>query len=148
MFTASYTVMQADVKAGAIFNTATARGDTPGGDPDDPSDDVTDTDDELVVVGAPASLGNFVWHDLNANGIQDLGEPGVAGARVTLIGGGADGVIGTGGDDTHLTTVTDERGGVRISEPDFERRISGRLLVAQRLCEFHDPGCRWGRHGG
>jgi len=111
MFTASYTVMQADVKAGAIFNTATARGDTPGGDPDDPSDDVTDTDDELVVVGAPASLGNFVWHDLNANGIQDLGEPGVAGARVTLIGGGADGVIGTGGDDTHLTTVTDERGG-------------------------------------
>ena len=32
----------------------------------------------------PAALGNFVWEDLNANGIQDAGEPGIAGVEVTL----------------------------------------------------------------
>ncbi|HRF47898.1 MAG TPA: SdrD B-like domain-containing protein [Anaerolineales bacterium] len=32
----------------------------------------------------PINLGNFVWHDTNANGIQDAGEPGVAGVIVQL----------------------------------------------------------------
>jgi uncharacterized repeat protein (TIGR01451 family) len=31
-----------------------------------------------------ASLGNFVWDDLNANGIQDAGEPGIPNVTVTL----------------------------------------------------------------
>jgi|GEM_PF-1651409 len=31
-----------------------------------------------------ASLGNFVWHDLNADGDQDASEPGISGASVTL----------------------------------------------------------------
>ncbi len=32
----------------------------------------------------PASLGNYVWEDLNLNGIQDTGEAGVAGVTVNL----------------------------------------------------------------
>ena len=32
----------------------------------------------------PASLGDFVWDDLNNNGQQDTGEPGVANVTVTL----------------------------------------------------------------
>jgi hypothetical protein len=32
-----------------------------------------------------ASLGDFVWEDLNANGIQDPGEPGIPGVEVQLI---------------------------------------------------------------
>ena len=32
----------------------------------------------------PAALGDFVWHDLNKNGIQDAGEPGIAGVTVKL----------------------------------------------------------------
>jgi hypothetical protein len=32
----------------------------------------------------PASLGDFVWNDLNADGIQDLGEPGIPGVTVNL----------------------------------------------------------------
>jgi hypothetical protein len=32
----------------------------------------------------PASLGDFVWDDLNADGIQDLGEPGIEGVTVTV----------------------------------------------------------------
>jgi hypothetical protein len=29
----------------------------------------------------PASLGNFVWEDLDGDGVQDAGEPGIAGLR-------------------------------------------------------------------
>jgi hypothetical protein len=32
----------------------------------------------------PKAIGNFVWHDLNSNGIQDVGEPGVGGVIVQL----------------------------------------------------------------
>src|SRR5436190_389015 len=32
----------------------------------------------------PASLGDFVWHDVNANGVQDSGEPGISGVTVVL----------------------------------------------------------------
>ena len=32
-----------------------------------------------------ASLGDFVWKDLNSNGIQDAGEPGIAGVLETLL---------------------------------------------------------------
>jgi hypothetical protein len=32
----------------------------------------------------PINIGNFVWHDLDADGIQDAGEPGVAGITVQL----------------------------------------------------------------
>ena len=32
----------------------------------------------------PASLGNFVWYDVNNNGLQDTGEPGIDGVKVTL----------------------------------------------------------------
>ena len=32
----------------------------------------------------PINVGNFVWHDLNADGRQDAGEPGLAGITVQL----------------------------------------------------------------
>jgi len=31
------------------------------------------------------SLGDFVWHDQNRNGLQDAGEPGLAGVKVNLL---------------------------------------------------------------
>ena len=34
----------------------------------------------------PAAIGNFVWDDLNGDGIQDFGEPGINGVTVTLTG--------------------------------------------------------------
>ena len=33
-----------------------------------------------------ARIGNLVWHDLNGNGLQDGGEPGLSGIQVTLSG--------------------------------------------------------------
>jgi hypothetical protein len=47
-----------------------------------------------------AGLGNYVWVDSNANGLQDSDEFGVKDVTVELIGGGVDGKIGVGGDDT------------------------------------------------
>src|SRR5258706_530303 len=56
-----------------------------------------------------ASLGDRLWGDTNANGQQDLGEVGISGQTVTLIGGGADGLI-NGVGDTSITTSTGVNG--------------------------------------
>ena len=40
----------------------------------------------IVLTGeCPASIGDFVWEDLNFNGIQDIGEPGIPNVRVRLL---------------------------------------------------------------
>jgi sarcosine oxidase gamma subunit len=39
----------------------------------------------------PVTVGDFVWHDLNANGVQDSDEPGINGVTLTLTGTDANG---------------------------------------------------------
>ncbi|MDR6555133.1 SdrD B-like domain-containing protein [Paenibacillus qinlingensis] len=41
------------------------------------------------------SLGDIVWHDLNANGLQDTGEPGIPGVTVELYTAGTATLLGT-----------------------------------------------------
>ena len=48
-----------------------------------------------------AKLGDFVWHDLDADGVQDVGEPGIEGVTVKLQAGGG---------ITLATTTTDTDG--------------------------------------
>ncbi|MBL1193032.1 MAG: sortase [Chloroflexi bacterium] len=43
--------------------------------------------DAGLIATAPASLGDFVWDDLNADGIQDVGEPGINGVLTELYTG-------------------------------------------------------------
>ena len=43
------------------------------------------TDPTLGINVGNASISDFVWHDLNANGIQDLGEIGISGVTVNLL---------------------------------------------------------------
>ncbi|MCL4206714.1 MAG: choice-of-anchor D domain-containing protein [Pirellulaceae bacterium] len=83
-----------------------------------------------------------MWHDLDADGIQDGGEPGVAGVTVTLIGGGADGVIGTGGDDTSVTTTTDANGlyGFQNLVPGVQYRVLFSLPVGYASFTAPDAG--------
>ncbi|MDL2289653.1 hypothetical protein LJB83_02700, partial [Clostridia bacterium OttesenSCG-928-F22] len=38
----------------------------------------------IVMADGNASIGDFVWHDLNKNGLQDEDEPGIAGILVVL----------------------------------------------------------------
>ncbi|MEM7535330.1 MAG: SdrD B-like domain-containing protein [Chloroflexota bacterium] len=45
-------------------------------------------------VATPVEVGNRVWSDYNGNGIQDAGEPGIAGVTVQLLDG-SDAVIAT-----------------------------------------------------
>ena len=48
----------------------------------------------------PASIGDLIWNDLNANGLQDPNEPGLGGVTVHLVG--VDGL----GNPVDLTTTT------------------------------------------
>ncbi len=71
--------------ATSFTNVATATGEDPTGTT------VTDDDTADVVVNANASLGDFVFHDLNGNGVQDTDEVGIADQVVLLLD--ADGVV-------------------------------------------------------
>jgi len=51
-----------------------------------------------------SEIGDYVWNDLNSNGIQDAGEPGVAGVPVTLSGTDVD------GNAISASTTTDANG--------------------------------------
>lgn len=71
------------------------------------------TADAGIRQGVPsglASIGNFVWYDLNGNGLQETGELGVTGVTVTLLNTGADGIAGNGDDGATLTTTTNALG--------------------------------------
>jgi uncharacterized repeat protein (TIGR01451 family) len=60
----------------------------------------TDTD-----TPAPASAGDRVWYDVDADGVQDAGEPGIPGATVTVTWFGPDGNLGGGDDQTFNATT-------------------------------------------
>ncbi|NJO08621.1 MAG: hypothetical protein HC873_02060 [Leptolyngbyaceae cyanobacterium SL_1_1] len=54
----------------------------------------------------PPVLGDFVWNDANANGVQDSGENGINGVVVELYRPGADGTPGTPDDELVDFTMT------------------------------------------
>lgn len=56
-----------------------------------------------------ARLGDFVWNDLNENGLQDAGEPGVAGVVVEAFGS-QNGFQGDADDVSRAMAVTDATG--------------------------------------
>jgi hypothetical protein len=116
------------VQPSGYTNTAVANNNS-GGDATDSDieDDVTDrtaifilkADQREMNVDAgfvqtmPAGalkLGDKVWRDSDADGIQDTGEPGVAGVTVALYRNGADGLPGTADDVLVTTTTTDANG--------------------------------------
>jgi len=57
----------------------------------------------------PATLGNYVWEDINGDGIQDTGESGIPSVTVNLHGAGPNGSFGDG-DDVSDTTTTNTNG--------------------------------------
>ncbi len=63
------------------------------------------------IPSATASLGDWVWNDLNKNGQQDSGEPGLAGSTVTLWQCGPNGEADiTKGTNTLKSQVTGSNG--------------------------------------
>jgi hypothetical protein len=65
-------------------------------------------DIEVVCDTAPIEIGNRVWRDDNANGVQDPGEPGIAGVTVRLYDSGGTLI-------TDATAVTDANGNYYFS---------------------------------
>mgnify|MGYP000388758685 CR=1 FL=1 len=51
-------------------------------DDGEPDDDESTTEFDIIQNG---EIGDFVWKDLNGNGVQEQGEPGVSGVVVTLL---------------------------------------------------------------
>jgi len=74
------------------------------------SGDVLDYLDFGFTGGVTGAIGDTVWLDLNGNGVQDPGEPGLANTSLRLISVGADGIAGTDDDFRVLSTTTDANG--------------------------------------
>ncbi|MCG8456192.1 MAG: carboxypeptidase regulatory-like domain-containing protein, partial [Holophagales bacterium] len=75
-------------------------------------------------VSPGGTIGDRVWLDVDRDGIDDVGEPGIANVTVQLFDAGGDGVPG-GGDDTLIATeVTGADGGYL-----FDRLTPGTYFV-------------------
>ncbi|MBN1482564.1 T9SS C-terminal target domain-containing protein [candidate division KSB1 bacterium] len=70
---------------------------------------------------ASSGIGDWVWDDLNGNGIQDNGEPGHAGVRVELLDSNKNSLA---------TTTTDASGVYKFSD----------LQAGQYYVRFYKPG--------
>ncbi len=57
---------------------------TPDGFPTNDPDDEDDIDDVVINVNVGSVIGDFVFNDLDGDGIQDNNEPGISGVMVTL----------------------------------------------------------------
>jgi serine-aspartate repeat-containing protein C/D/E len=68
----------------------------------------------------PVTVGNFVWEDLDADGIQDDGEPGLAGVSVTLRDASGNAV------GSPVTTGTDGAYGFTVAPGTYWVQFGGR----------------------
>lgn len=77
---------------------------------DKPGKEKRALEDTKVVQTPEGSIGDTVWIDLNRNGVQDPGEPGIPGVGLVLYDAGPDGQCGTADDIARANTVTDANG--------------------------------------
>jgi SdrD B-like domain/Secretion system C-terminal sorting domain len=91
----TYTVGFSNIPVNTAFTTKSAAGSTAANNSDvnvatGRTDAITlvagqvKTDVDAGLISNFAAVGDFVWYDVNSNGRQDAGEPGVAGVTVTL----------------------------------------------------------------
>ena len=76
----------------------------------------TDIDAGFIETSLLGAIGDFVWNDVDGDGIQDLAEPGINGVTVVLLSPGPDGALGTS-DDVELGTIIS---GDDPTTPDLE----------------------------
>ncbi len=94
-----------------------------------------DTTQDFGYAGT-GSVGDFVWLDLDADGVQDAGEPGIPDADVLVTWSGFDRILGTA-DDIDLPVTTNADGlytapGFTDAYDEARRRIDqiDRLVLA------------------
>ncbi|MFE0461346.1 SdrD B-like domain-containing protein [Kitasatospora sp. NPDC058965] len=87
------------------------------------------------------ALGDLVWQDVNGDGIQQPGEPGIGGVRVALLDGNGQPVRDKNG--TPVTTVTGPDGHYL-----FDRLPDGSYAVRFDLATLPDGGTVTEQHAG
>ena len=60
--------------------------------------------------------GDFVWNDLDGNGLQDAGEPGIDGVTITLYEDNGDGISNPSNDTPYMTTISANGGQYLFSD--------------------------------
>ena len=71
------------------------------------------------------SVGNFVWWDVNGNGIQDTGEPGIPGVTVTLYDASGNNLVTTDANGNAVVPATTDDNGAYL----FANLVPGRYTV-------------------
>lgn len=82
-----------------------------------------------------ASIGDSVWWDMNADGLVDVGEPGIPGVGILLEFAGVDGIRGNA-DDLSFTTTTDAAGiylFTDLPEGDYVVSVTGGIPVGMTV---------------
>ena len=91
----------------------------------------------------PGEIGDFVWHDLDHDGVQDAGEPGIDGVQVKLYQDNGDGVFDPG-TDTVVGTKTTSAGGKYLFQnlvpgDYFVDVVDATVPVGYVITTFNDP---------
>lgn len=104
LFPGTYKVVvdETTLPAGGYTRTVTGQGTTATDSSDTPvfvTLSAGNMDDHTIDFGyvtpCTGAIGNFVWYDQNQNGIQDAGEPGLAGVTVNLRDSATDAILAT-----------------------------------------------------
>ncbi|HEY4724246.1 MAG TPA: SdrD B-like domain-containing protein, partial [Anaerolineae bacterium] len=107
LITVTFKALEPSVISETFINTATVRGATYGNGrrANDGSDDATSP------VSRTTSIGDFVWRDLDGDGVQDAGEPGIPSVVISLTANVPFSYTGiTIGTGSVVTTTTDANG--------------------------------------
>ena len=81
-------------------------------------------------VAVPASIGDFVWNDLDGDGVQDAGEPGLAGIDVHLCGANSSMTIDCSSTTgINLFTTTDANGDYLFTASDYSNYYNYYFIV-------------------
>ncbi len=83
-------------------------------------------------------IGDFVWHDSNANGVQDTGEKGIAGVVVELIQGSSTSTKTTDVNGYYeFTNLSNGTYGVRVAASNYS--TGGALFNTQQTKWYSSP---------
>ncbi|MEZ5189797.1 MAG: SdrD B-like domain-containing protein [Schumannella sp.] len=85
------------------------------------------------------SIGDRVWFDLDGDGAQDAGEPGIVGQEVRVVWAGRDGTLGTADDETWTTTTGADGAWGVTGLPDGLFRVTVVDGITTRATQTGDP---------